>query len=123
MEANDFEDAVRNAISLGGDADTLACIAGSIAEPYFGGVPADIRESVLLRLDDELLAVVTRIRAACDEPLTAIFRGASRLHNLSVLSFRKATRDLSPANCAGGRSLVESSSLRAMRNSPARPEC
>ena len=59
LEANDFEDAVRNAISLGGDADTLACIAGSIAEPYFGGVPADIRESVLLRLDDELLAVVT----------------------------------------------------------------
>ena len=59
LEAADFEDAIRNAVSLGGDADTLACIAGSIAEPYFGGVPADIRESVLLRLDDELLAVVT----------------------------------------------------------------
>ena len=59
LEATDFEDAIRNAISLGGDADTLACIAGSIAEPYFGGVPEDLRESVLLRLDDELLAVVT----------------------------------------------------------------
>ena len=59
LEAGDFEDAIRNAISLGGDADTLACITGSIAEPYFGGVPPDIRESVLLRLDDDLLAVVT----------------------------------------------------------------
>ena len=59
LEASDFEDAIRNAISLGGDADTLACITGSIAEPYFGGVPPDIRESVLLRLDDDLLAVVT----------------------------------------------------------------
>ena len=60
LEAKDFEDAIRNAISLGGDADTLACITGSIAEPYFGGVPPDIRESVLLRLDDDLLDVVVR---------------------------------------------------------------
>ena len=36
LEAENYEDAVRNAISLGGDADTLAAIAGSIAEPYFG---------------------------------------------------------------------------------------
>ena len=60
LEAKDFEDAIRNAISLGGDADTLACITGSIAEPYFGGVPPDIREEVLQRLDDDLLAVVTK---------------------------------------------------------------
>lgn len=58
LEADDFEDAIRNAISLGGDADTLACITGSIAEPYFGGVPPDIREFALRRLDEELLAVV-----------------------------------------------------------------
>ena len=36
LEATDFEDALRNAVSLGGDSDTLACIAGSIAEPLFG---------------------------------------------------------------------------------------
>ena len=36
LEASDFEDAIRNAVSLGGDSDTLACIAGSIAEPLFG---------------------------------------------------------------------------------------
>ena len=59
LEAADFEDAIRNAISLGGDADTLACITGSIAEPYFGGVPPDVREFALQRLDEELLAVFT----------------------------------------------------------------
>lgn len=36
LEAENFEDAIRNAVSLGGDSDTLACIAGSIAEPLFG---------------------------------------------------------------------------------------
>lgn len=36
LEATDYEDAIRNAVSLGGDSDTLACIAGSIAEPLFG---------------------------------------------------------------------------------------
>jgi len=42
LESTDFEDAVRNAISLGGDADTLAALAGSIAEPFYGGVPKEI---------------------------------------------------------------------------------
>src|SRR5262249_34361021 len=45
LESTGHEDAVRNAISLGGDADTMACIAGAIAEPYYGGVPATIADS------------------------------------------------------------------------------
>jgi ADP-ribosylglycohydrolase len=58
LEAEDYEDAVRNAISLGGDADTMACIAGSIAEAYYGGVPGHIRETALAVLDDRLRTVV-----------------------------------------------------------------
>jgi ADP-ribosylglycohydrolase len=58
LESTDFEDAVRNAISLGGDADTMACIAGAIAEAYYGGVPEHIRGPVLERLDDRLEGVV-----------------------------------------------------------------
>ncbi len=50
LEARDFEDAVRNAISLGGDADTLAAITGSIAEAYFGDVPEEIVTEVRWRL-------------------------------------------------------------------------
>lgn len=60
LEAEDFEDAVRNAVSLGGDSDTLACIAGSIAEAYFGGVPEGVREEIFRRLDENLNATTRR---------------------------------------------------------------
>jgi ADP-ribosylglycohydrolase len=63
LESTGYEDAVRNAISLGGDADTMACIAGAIAEAYYGGVPAAIAEAVLERLDDRLRHVVRDFRA------------------------------------------------------------
>ena len=43
LEAENFEDALRNAVSLGGDTDTLAAMAGSIAEPFFG-IPEKILE-------------------------------------------------------------------------------
>lgn len=59
LDAGDFEDAIRNAVSLGGDSDTLACIAGSIAEAFFGGIPTPLREAAFARLD-EPLADVTR---------------------------------------------------------------
>ena len=58
LESTDYEDAVRNAISLGGDADTMACIAGAIAEAFYGGVPDHIRTPVMEKLDDRLEGVV-----------------------------------------------------------------
>jgi ADP-ribosylglycohydrolase len=54
LESRDYEDAVRRAISLGGDADTLACITGAIAEAHYGGVPSHIAERALQILDDRL---------------------------------------------------------------------
>jgi ADP-ribosylglycohydrolase len=54
LEADDFEHAVRLAISLGGDSDTLACMAGGIAQAYFGGVPEAIRRRVYEILDEPL---------------------------------------------------------------------
>ena len=53
LDSDSYEDAVRNAISLGGDSDTLACIAGGIAEAYYGPVPSGIRDRVreILPLD------------------------------------------------------------------------
>ena len=44
LALTDFEDAIRNAVALGGDADTQACIAGSIAEAFDGGVPSHHKE-------------------------------------------------------------------------------
>lgn len=51
IEAEDFEDAIRNAVSLGGDGDTIAAIAGSIAEAYFG-IPDELQEKVFEYMDD-----------------------------------------------------------------------
>lgn len=56
LEAKDFEDTVRNAISLGGDADTQAAIAGSIASAYWD-VPKSISFNAIPRLDNTLLNV------------------------------------------------------------------
>lgn len=53
LDSEDFEDAVRNAVSLGGDGDTLACIAGAIAEAYYG-IPEEIQEQVFEYLDEDL---------------------------------------------------------------------
>jgi ADP-ribosylglycohydrolase len=57
LEAEDFEDSIRNAVSLGGDADTQAAIAGSIAAAYWE-VPLSICDDAVCRLDDELLDVL-----------------------------------------------------------------
>ena len=52
-----FEDAIRNAISIGGDSDTIAAIAGGMAEAYYG-IPSVIREKALVFLDDDLAEIV-----------------------------------------------------------------
>ncbi|HEY2823533.1 MAG TPA: ADP-ribosylglycohydrolase family protein [Candidatus Acidoferrum sp.] len=59
LESTSFEDAIRNAISLGGDSDTLACITGGIAQAAYG-VPAVIAEQATSILDDELKDVTAR---------------------------------------------------------------
>ena len=56
LESENFEDAIRNAISIGGDSDTLAAITGSIAEAAYG-IPEDIKEKVMSYLDDRLKSV------------------------------------------------------------------
>ena len=63
LHSTDFEDAVRNAVFLGGDTDTTACIAGAIAEAFYGGVPPEIEQTVREHLDAALLEVVDRFRA------------------------------------------------------------
>lgn len=58
LESSDFESAVRLAVSLGGDADTQACIAGAIAEAFYGGVPEWIEGEVRARLPEDLLEIL-----------------------------------------------------------------
>ena len=47
LDSTDFEDAIRKAVSLGGDSDTLACITGGVAEAFYGGVPKEMAERVM----------------------------------------------------------------------------
>ena len=63
LESTDFEDALRNGISLGGDSDTLTCITGGIAEAFYGGVPQDIAEKALSYLSKGMYEVVEEFRA------------------------------------------------------------
>ena len=70
LESKDFEDAIRNAISLGGDSDTLAAITGSIAEAAYG-IPSWIQEKAYSYLDKPLKDVLVR----WEQYITSLRRG------------------------------------------------
>ena len=59
LEGYSFENAVRLAVSIGGDSDTIACITGGIADAMYG-VPEELQKAVLSRLPEPLLAQVKR---------------------------------------------------------------
>ena len=59
LEGTGFEDVIRTAVSLGGDCDTLTCIAGSMAEAFYG-VPEELKEECLKRLPEDIAAVVKK---------------------------------------------------------------
>lgn len=58
LESSDYESAVRSAVSLGGDADTQACIAGGIAEAFYKEIPEHIKRFCDLRIDHSIKSVV-----------------------------------------------------------------
>jgi ADP-ribosylglycohydrolase len=58
LESTSVEDAIRNAISLGGDSDTMACIAGGIAQAYYKEIPVSMADEVRRRLPEEFLGVI-----------------------------------------------------------------
>ena len=60
MEGTDFKDVIRNAVSLGGDCDTIAAMAGSIAEAYYG-IPYHIKKQFLPLIPDRFLEVVNDV--------------------------------------------------------------
>jgi ADP-ribosylglycohydrolase len=57
LEATDFEDAVRNAVSLGGDSDTIGCMTGAIAEALYG-IPRSMAERIRPIIDTRLLEII-----------------------------------------------------------------
>lgn len=65
LESEDYEDAIRKAVSLGGDSDTIACITGGIAEAFFGGVPEEIAAEGRKRLPEEFLGIIEDFKIWC----------------------------------------------------------
>lgn len=59
LESNDFEDAIRNAIAIGGDSDTIAAITGSIAQAYYKDIPEWILEGALKRLPKDIKDIIS----------------------------------------------------------------
>lgn len=71
LESGSFEDAIRNAISVGGDSDTLAAITGSIAEAFYG-IPQDLREQAIKQFKFGCMAHYPRAAAKKDPDLLFI---------------------------------------------------
>ena len=60
LVSEDFEDGIRKAISIGGDTDTIACIAGGILEAYYG-IPEEIKKDVIKFIPEEYLSVINKL--------------------------------------------------------------
>ena len=58
LESTDFENAIRLAISIGGDSDTIACIAGGIAQAYYKTIPENIIDNVINALPEDLVNII-----------------------------------------------------------------
>ena len=79
LESRDFEDALRTAVSLGGDSDTLAAITGSIAEAIYG-VPEELRHECRKRLTPEPAAILRRWESAlCNEKSVVEFEMENKI--------------------------------------------
>lgn len=76
FESRSFEDAIRNAISIGGDSDTIAAITGSIAEAYYG-VPTSIRKHALTFLDERLLNILVEFENLYPAKVEVVQEGTS----------------------------------------------
>jgi ADP-ribosylglycohydrolase len=59
LDSTDWEDAVRNAVSLGGDTDTQACIAGAIAEAFYQEIPSYVIDETFKRIDDHMKIILS----------------------------------------------------------------
>lgn len=61
FDANDFEDAIRLAVSLGGDSDTLACITGAIAQPYYTHISDEIISKMKTLLPEDFWIIIRKV--------------------------------------------------------------
>ncbi len=70
LTSTSFKDTIRRAVALGGDADTQAAIAGSVAEALYGGVPGDIASEARARLTPQFIRILDAFQEEYDLPRT-----------------------------------------------------
>lgn len=116
FESFDFEDAIRNAVSIGGDSDTLAAITGSVAEAYYG-VPTHIRKHALTFLDERLLKILLEFENLYPAKMEKIQSSGS-------VSFKEES--VGDKIKTGGREVMIQSAMdaadEALKNSTSEPE-
>ena len=69
LDSTDFESAIRLAVSLGGDSDTIACITGGIAEAYYKEIPEEIVKEMWARLPKTFRQILREMKKAWGYPL------------------------------------------------------
>ena len=69
LDSTDFESAIRLAVSLGGDSDTLACITGGIAEAYYKEIPEEIVKEMWSRLPETFSEILREMKGRFGCPL------------------------------------------------------
>ena len=96
LDSTDFEDAIRKAVSLGGDSDTLACITGGIAEAFYGGVPEEIARRVTHNLPKVFYQILDAMRkeTAYGQLKTAVNYDLERFLKAQVFDYETALREL-----------------------------
>ncbi|MBR2370459.1 MAG: ADP-ribosylglycohydrolase family protein [Clostridia bacterium] len=91
-ESTDYESAIRNAISFGGDADTQACIAGGIAEAYYKEIPKHIKRFYGSRIDFYIKSVVQEFaKHYCTENSLSFLRFHLKLLTFYCVYGKKST--------------------------------
>lgn len=96
LDSSNFEDAIRKAVSLGGDSDTLACITGGIAEAYYGGVPEKIAERVTHNLPKVFYQILDAMKDETDYGQLKAFKDfdLDRFVKAQVFDYDTALREL-----------------------------
>ncbi len=90
LDSTDFEDAIRNAVALGGDADTQASIAGAIAEAFYGGVPDALWQRCESVLEPEMRSLIDRFETRHRRPVSGGSADQERTHDM-LINFLKGT--------------------------------
>ncbi len=89
LEGEDFEDVIRTAVSLGGDCDTLTCIAGSLAEAFYG-VPEELKTECRKRLSEDMLKVLDQFEELRinDQPFTDPFLEGNEMIEDAIAAYQ-----------------------------------